>query len=563
MKVFWFAIIFICFAITELSSQTNQSSTDSSRKDESKTWFIKKLNIPKKNNAPHVPVKVAIIDDGFRITHKVLEKFIYRNIKEIPNNYRDDDGNGYIDDYIGWDLSDKDKDVAVPKSREEDFYHGTYIAGIIITLFKEYYGDDADKYLQIIPIKAVSDNSKNMLVTDGYEGIRYADKIGADIICCAWSGGEISNDDIESIKKVIEKERLIVASAGNFFCEDIKPPASLNGTICVGATDEAGSKFEKSNYGIRLDISAPGKDIYNAHPIADNAFFFESGTSPAAAIISGCMAILKSISGNSSSKELLEALKNTAEPLDSANRTYAGKLGAGIPNITDAIKYLTDNKYKYTSFNPSLSQGKINYKATLSKPILEIHPAGDYIGIHLIPSEKKKGTKLKIANKDSIYFNDDIGQIQSSLFINGNYASLEVINPKTAKDFSFEYYVQTFDSTTLYCKDITYINQSEGEIEDGSGIYNYANNCSCKWLIKVPDKMRMRIEFTEMDTEANVDYVWIFEGNSTIPEYLLAKFSGQNKPPIITTLTNETLIWFVADKKKNGKGWKFKFSAID
>jgi hypothetical protein len=66
-----------------------------------------------------------------------------------------------------------------------------------------------------------------------------------------------------------------------------------------------------------------------------------------------------------------------------------------------------------------------------------------------------------------------------------------------------------------------------------------------------------------MDTEANIDYVWIFEGNSTIPEYLLAKFSGQNKPPIITTLTNETLIWFVADKKKNGKGWKFKFSAID
>ena len=55
-----------------------------------------------------------------------------------------------------------------------------------------------------------------MLITDGYEGIRYEDKIGADIICCAWSGGQITNDDIEFINKAIQAGKTIVSSAGNF-----------------------------------------------------------------------------------------------------------------------------------------------------------------------------------------------------------------------------------------------------------------------------------------------------------------------------------------------------------
>ncbi len=65
-----------------------------------------------------------------------------------------------------------------------------------------------------------------------------------------------------------------------------------------------------------------------------------------------------------------------------------------------------------------------------------------------------------------------------------------------------------------------------------------------------------------MDTQANVDFVWIFDGTATIPDNLLAKFSGTNIPPFITTLSNEVLIWFVTDATTTGKGWKLKYESV-
>lgn len=557
-----FLFVFIPGSYSRAISSDN-TKKDSSLKDESKFWFLEKLNIPKEKLSKVTPIKIAIIDDGFRLTHKAISNFIFKNSKEIPHNFRDDDNNGYADDITGWDFADKDNDVSVPNSREDDFYHGTYIAGIITKIFQEYFGEDAVKYLQIIPIKVVSDNSKNMLITNGYEGIKYADEIGADIICCAWSGGQLKEDEKTILKKVIKSGKIIIGSSGNFFTEQVLPPSSFEGAISVAAVDSDNQKEAHSNYGMRVDISAPGQEIFSAHPKADNAYIYENGTSPAAAIITGCVVILKAVYNKASTQEILDALKNTSVPLDYTNRTYAGKLGSGIPDISNAIKYLTDKNFKFQLHYPKIPEGTISFKPKLSRNIFEISPYGDFLGVQLIPRNFKNGTVIKVSTKDSIYFQGDIGKMNSGLYLNGNYAKLEVLNPKKAKDFTFDYYMQTIDSTILYCKDIKYINQEEGEIEDGSGNANYANNCSCKWLITVPNKKRMRIEFSQMDTQANIDFVWIFEGNTTIPEFLLAKFSGQNMPPVITTTTNQTLIWFVTDKDTTGKGWKMKFKAVD
>ena len=49
---------------------------------------------------------VAIVDDGVRITHRELVEFTWYNSLELPGNYIDDDGNGYVDDVNGWDVSD-------------------------------------------------------------------------------------------------------------------------------------------------------------------------------------------------------------------------------------------------------------------------------------------------------------------------------------------------------------------------------------------------------------------------------------------------------------------------
>lgn len=70
-------------------------------------------------------VVVAIVDDGFRLSHEALAGFIWQNPLEIRGNGADDDGNGFPDDVNGWDVSDGDNDVSLPYDRLEHYAHGT------------------------------------------------------------------------------------------------------------------------------------------------------------------------------------------------------------------------------------------------------------------------------------------------------------------------------------------------------------------------------------------------------------------------------------------------------
>jgi hypothetical protein len=78
----------------------------------------------------------------------------------------------------------------------------------------------------------------------------------------------------------------------------------------------------------------------------------------------------------------------------------------------------------------------------------------------------------------------------------------------------------------------------------------------------VPEGKHILIEFDELDTQPNVDFVWIFEGDSTLPENILAKLSGHNPPPHVLSRTNKVLIWFVTDGAVTSKGWKLRYTAV-
>lgn len=561
-----FLIIFSVLLFPALCIAADADSTRQivgAGKSKTHFWPAEMLHITRQKELPRKAVTIAVVDDGFRFTHKSLRDYLFTNTKEIAGNYQDDDGNGYIDDVRGWDVSNNDNDASVLSGREHIFYHGTYVSGIITSVFERFFGDTAHNYLRIIPVKAVPDNAKNTYLTDGYKGIKYALTLNPDIICCAWSGGGMTDDDRASIREAIQKGILVIGSAGNFFTEKIEPPASMPGVVAIAAVDSTFRKFNKSNFGMPIDFSAPGVGIYGAYASADNAFIYSDGTSPAAAIAAGCFAALKAGNPDATASELMDAVKNTCTPIDHLNLPYAGKLGAGVPNMTKAGEFLKNNDVRYFLSNPFLPKGKIFYKKNQKTTSWDIRPAGAFKGLHLYASQPAYRGWINIYGNDSLQYSGEIAGLHKGLFVKGSAFRLELQRrTRLSKKMNFNYHVETIDSTTLYCSDTQYIEDEYGTITDNSGDENYANNSACKWQITVPEGKRILIEFEALDTQPNTDFVWIFDGTTTQPDYLLAKLSGNTPPPHIISLSNKALIWFVTDDNVTRKGWKLRFTAV-
>jgi hypothetical protein len=524
------------------------------------------LNLPElKYTATNKPIVVAVVDDAFSLSHHALANFIYRNTKEIAGNGVDDDGNGYIDDISGWDAADGDNDVSIPDGKQRYFFHGTMSAGIVTAIAEKCYGPQAAARIKILPVKALADNATNDNLVRGYDGIAYAVKCNADIIVCAWSGGEFDKEKYQKVFDEAERKGiLILGSSGNFYTEHIDPPASLATVIAVAAIDTALRKLPQTNYGEKVDLSAPGHFVYTAYPEGDNIYTYADGSSAAVSLVGGCAAVLKAISPGVKAWQVAEALKNTAIPLDSLNRYYAGKLGAGLPNLAAAVNYLQQVQYQGTSFNSKRTEGTIVIDNSNQANEWTIAPDGGFKGFNFSLKGKWNAgnTAINFYSADSLVASYLPVNFPLKVFVPGSKVRVQYTGKhKGASRIS--YAAVPIDSATLYCRDIQNVEAPKGEISDGSGDAEYANNCACKWQITVPAGKRIKIEFDKFDTQAKTDFVWLFTGTGTLEENILAKFSGPDLPPGIISHTNQVLVWFVTNKQITAQGWHLKYEATD
>jgi serine protease len=511
------------------------------------------------------PIVIAVVDNGFRLTHEGLRDFIYTNAREIQGNGIDDDINGTTDDVHGFDVSDYDGDVSVPAGKEMSWYHGTMIAGIITKVAGIAFGNTAPKYIQILPVKVLSDNAKKNYYYDGYAGIAYAVKQNVDIIVCAWSGGIIDDKYRQVFEEASAKGIMIIGSAGNFFSEKIEAPASILSVFTVAAVDSTMHKLKSSNYGRKVDICAPADLIYAPHPVQDNAWSFIDRTSGAAALIAGCAAILKVADNKATPHQIAAALKNTAIPLDSINTMYGGKLGAGFINISEAVKFLLEDSKRNTYFDSRRPEGDIIINKSADRKFWEIAPVGGYKGvnIYLVAKNGSEDNLLKFYIGTTLYKSYTVKDFPGSQFVPGSKVRIEYEGKRSSKPLVLSYWADALDSTTMYCSGITNFSKPEGVITDGSGDDNYANRCACKWQIMAPEGKRVKLEFDQFDTQAKVDYVHVFEGTAGLPENATARFSGAGLPPAIVSRSNQVLIWFITDENITGKGWRMKYSFTD
>lgn len=293
-------------------------------------------------------VIVAIVDSGTDWQHADLSAQIFTNSKEIPNNNRDDDGNGFIDDVRGWDFVGNvtlqeamggvlkpDNDPRIMGTQINGTNgHGTVVAGCAGASTNNAVGVASTGFnITILPIKCGSDRTDVPSILEGYTAIRYAADMGAHIINCSWGGNGSAPDMQAVIDYATAKGSLVIAASGNDGTDnDVVPhnPSNLAGVVSVGASNNNDRVAGFSNYGWSVDVYAPGENVRSTwHGGGYNAL---SGTSFSAPLVSGVAALIKAVHPDWTPEMIAAQLRSTADEMSTvsaANRPkYFGRINA-------------------------------------------------------------------------------------------------------------------------------------------------------------------------------------------------------------------------------------------
>jgi subtilisin family serine protease len=276
-------------------------------------------------------ITCAIVDNAIQHTHTDLAGNIWNNPGEIPSNGIDDDGNGYVDDIVGYDVADNDNDPMPPNN---SFSHGTHVAGIAGARTNNNIGIASIGWnIKIISVKATQNSGSPTSVSNGYGGIVYAAKCKARIISCSWGGTGYSATGQSIVDYAWNKGCVVVAAAGNNNTNTPTYPGAYNNVLCVASVNSSNVKSSFSNYGTWVDVSAPGENIRSTFPT--NAYQLSSGTSMATPLVAGLAALMLSACPYMTSTDVVNCIKNTAVNIYTiaANSSYSTGLQLGTGRI--------------------------------------------------------------------------------------------------------------------------------------------------------------------------------------------------------------------------------------
>lgn len=277
---------------------------------------------------------IGLVDDGIDTMHSDLQPIIWKNVNEVRGNNIDDDNNGYVDDFFGWDAADRDNNPCIVTS--DRLPHGTHCAGIAGAKTDNGNGIASIGFnIKIMPIKIGRANQQQLF--NAYLGVEYAIVNGANVISMSWGGGpQTYSSTYQTLFDVANRRRIVcVAAAGNSYDSTMGYPAGYNHVISVGATDINDRKTNFSCYGIWVDVMAPGNNIYSTMP--GNSYGNMSGTSMACPMVSGLCALMLSKNPALSPSQVESCLKSTCDNINSQNSSFIGLIGAGRINAYAAL----------------------------------------------------------------------------------------------------------------------------------------------------------------------------------------------------------------------------------
>jgi subtilisin family serine protease len=268
-------------------------------------------------------VVVAVVDTGVDYTHADLAANIWTNPGETgggkESNGVDDDGNGYVDDWHGWNfgLDTNDPMDAVG--------HGTHVAGTIGAAGDNGTGVTGVNWnVRIMPLR-VADAGGNLSDATVAAAFAYAGHMGVRVVNASLGGTYTSTAELAAINGA--PDTLFVVSSGNSSL-NIKSTAISPCTLpaanilCVGATGPTDTRASFSNYApTQVDIAAPGVNILSTLP--GDQYGYYNGTSMASPHVAGVAALVLAAYPTRSVAAVVAAILNGADRKSGLTTSFA------------------------------------------------------------------------------------------------------------------------------------------------------------------------------------------------------------------------------------------------
>ncbi|QJB56565.1 S8 family peptidase [Pseudodesulfovibrio sp. zrk46] len=287
-------------------------------------------------------VTVAVIDSGLDLKHPDRPKYLWKNPREIPNNGKDDDGNGYVDDIHGWNFLNESPDV------QDDYGHGTFVAGIIAAATnngKGIAGINPGARIMTLKVTGRDSFAKSLNI---YRGLRYAVDNGAKVINISLGKNDISHLEQIGINYAWNMGCLVVVAAGNQagLVSEYGPPG-VPRALSVGALDADNEKRGTSNLGRTVVISAPGEGIYSLTsstgkrdgriiPMGASEYHTLDGTSFSAPMVAAVASLKWAMDPKLTNRQIANLLMATAK--DIGNKGWDVRTGAGLLDAYGVMK---------------------------------------------------------------------------------------------------------------------------------------------------------------------------------------------------------------------------------
>jgi subtilisin family serine protease len=369
--------------------------------DELEQWALEKIEAPlawdEFGTDPNEPL-LAIVDTGITPDHPDLANNMWENpgetgldAQEADKRFNglDDDGNGYVDDWQGWDFVNNDNEPL------DDQMHGTAVSSVAAAEENEIGVVGVCPWCQLLGVKVLdSTGSGNLDVVA--EGIIYAADMDARVINLSLGAGSGAQTLADAVTYAWSSGALVSAGAGNNGARMLFYPAAYPEAMAVASTDEEDYHSCFSNYSPDfISVAAPGAGVIVADITnQETGYGYYNGTSLSAPHVTGLAGLLFSQDPGRTNDEVRSIIEDSA--VDLGPQGFDDGFGQGR---IDAYRAVTGDFSQVTPPDGLFSGNDTATGYAHARKLVRVQ--GDPDSLHMIWHTKEEGPNYRIRYANS------------------------------------------------------------------------------------------------------------------------------------------------------------------